>query len=792
MRLFLKKFYRDLGESKGQFVSVLIVVVIGVMFYTGLYSALEDFSGAGDQYFSKYRLADLWCSVYRAPEGAVKRIEAIPGVKMAEARVIQDVRLNMEGRNVMVRLISMPETKRDFVNGVMLSAGSYFTPETANQCILSERFAKANHLTVGQTIEPIVNGERVKLTVVGTAKSPEYTYEIREATELVPDPMKFGVVYVKKPYLQTLLDFKGYVNDFSVILDQDGDVKSVKEEMKQMLDQYGVTSTVERKDQTSFNMFSTDLAALKSLSAIFPMLFFIASAVIIYISMTRMIENQRVQMGVLKALGYSDWQIMLHYQTYPILVGVLGSIVGSVVGVFFVGKGMLDIFNELYDIPAGDTAAHMRLILPASLLALLFCMAAGYNACRRELRLVPAESMRPKPPAAGRRTLVESFQMLWERLNFSWKIILRNLFRYKKRSAMTSVGIIFSMALLLVALSIKSSIDFLMVMQYEDIQKFDMKITLSETMNADELSYVGSIDHVQSVEPVLETAMEAVNGWKKKDIGVIALENGSKLYGVYDRKGNPAILPSDGILLPERLMKILGVKPGDKVMLRSYYPGKNEEKDRKAVTVKGVTSQFIGQSAVCSAEYLNYLFGEGVVANAAHIKLEGPQYENEVTEKLKDIAKVSLIQSKAEVIVNTQKTMNSMNSIILFMLLGASALAVAVTYNITNINIFERRREIATLSVLGFTSHELKDLIFHENFFVSAFGILAGMPLGRYLAGLVIATQANDNMQLPAILEPSSYLIAAAMVMAFTAIANFLIRDKVTSVNMVESLKSAE
>jgi len=180
------------------------------------------------------------------------------------------------------------------------------------------------------------------------------------------------------------------------------------------------------------------------------------------------------------------------------------------------------------------------------------------------------------------------------------------------------------------------------------------------------------------------------------------------------------------------------------------------------------------------------------VANAAHIKLEDPQYEKEVTEKLKDIAKVSLIQSKAEVIVNTQKTMNSMNSIILFMLLGASALAVAVIYNITNINIFERRREIATLSVLGFTSHELRDLIFHENFFVSAFGILAGMPLGKYLAGLVIATQANDNIQLPAILEPSSYLIAAAMVMAFTAIANFLIRDKVTSVNMVESLKSAE
>lgn len=792
MWIFLKKFYRDLGESKGQFVSVLAVVIIGVMFYTGLYSALEDFSGAGDQYFSEYRLADLWSSVYRAPEGVVKRIEAIPGVKMADGRVVQDVRLNMEDRNVMVRLISMPDEKRDVVNDIMLVSGTYFSPEKGNQCIVSHRFAKANGLSIGQTIEPIINGERVKLSVVGTSKSPEYTYEIRETTELIPDPMKFGVVYAKKSYLQTIMDYKGYINDVSVLLNPDGDVKTVKKELKQMLEQYGEISTVEKQDQNSYSMFSTDRKALESLSAIFPMLFFIASAVIIYITMTRMIENQRMLMGVFKALGYSNWQIMLHYQSYPFLVGILGSITGSIIGVFFVGKGMLGIFNMLYSIPTGDTAVHLRLVLPASLIALFFCVAAGYNACKRELKLVPAESMRPKPPASGRRTLLESFRFLWEHLNFSWKIIFRNLFRYKKRSAMTSIGIIFSMALLLVALSVRSSIDYLMIMQYEDIQKFDLKVNFGRMLDADELNEIRSMDHVESVEPVLETGMEITNGWKKKDIGIMALESGSKLYGVYDLEGNPAILPSQGILLPERLMETLELHSGDQVYLRSHYPGKNEDKDKKAVTVKGVTSQFIGQSAVCSTDYLDDLLGEGVVINAAHLKLEGPESEKEVTDRLKDISTISTIQSRAEVIVNTEKNMNSMNSIILFMLLGASILAIAVIYNITSINIFERRREIATLSVLGFTSKELEDLIFHENFFVSAFGVLAGIPLGRFLAELVIKTQANDNMQLPAILEPSSYLTAAAMVMIFTAAANFLIKKKIASINMVESLKSAE
>lgn len=792
MLLFLKKFFRDLKESKGQFVSVLSVVIIGVMFYTGMYYALEGLSGAGQRYFSEYRLADLWGEVYRAPEGAARRIEEIPGVRMAEGRVIQDVRLFMDDRNAMIRLISMPDNKRDVVNDIMMRSGGYFSQGEGNQCIVSESFFKANHMKIGQTIEPIVNGERVKLTIIGTAKSPEYTYEIRDATELIPDPVKFGVVYVKKSYLQTILDFKGSVNDISVLLDKDGDIKQVKAEMKKILDQYGLIGTTERKDQASYSMFHTDEVSLRSLSAVFPMLFFIASAVIIYITMTRMIENQRTQMGILKGLGYSNRDITLHYLTYPILVGILGSILGSLIGIFFAGEMLLDIFNILYNLPTDGASANLELAVPASLLALFFCVAAGYNACRKELHLVPAESMRPKPPTTGRRTRIESFRLLWEHINFSWKIILRNLFRYKRRSAMASVGIIFSMALLLVAFGFRDAMDDLMYVQYEKIQKFDLKVNFEEMMDADELGYIRSLDHVESVEPLLETGMEIQNGWKKKDIGVVALDREEKLLGIYKENGEPAILPTDGVLLPARLIKTMGLHTGDRVTLRSYYPGKSGEKDRKTVVVKGAVSQYIGQTAICGSGYIDYLLDEGTVANAAHIRLEDPKYEKEVTEKLKDVMKISTIQSKAEVVTNTDKQLRSMNTVIYFMLFGASILAVAVIYNITNINIFERRREIATLSVLGFTAGELKSLVFNENFFISSFGILLGMPLGSYFAQVAIESQCNDNFSMSPSVNPSSYLIAALMVMVFTAAANYMLKNKITSINMVESLKSAE
>ncbi len=792
MLIFMKKFLRDLKESKGQFVSVLAVVMIGVMFYTGLYSALDAFSVSGQKYFADYRLADLWSSVYRAPEATVGQIEEVPGVKMAEGRVVQDVRIFMKDRNAMIRLISLPDQKRATVNDIMMKSGSYFSSDAGNQCIVSEDFFKANHMVIGQTIEPIINGERVKLSVIGTAKSPEYTYEIRDATELIPDHEKFGVVYVKKSYLQTILDFRGSVNDISVLLDKDGDIKKVKREMETILDQYGLINTTERKDQTSYNMFHSDETGLRSMAAIFPMLFFVASAVIIYITMTRMIENQRTLMGVLKALGYSDWDIMLHYQTYPLLVGVLGSVLGSLTGLFFIGKGLLSVFNTFYNLPTENSSAHLEIVIPASLIALFFCVFAGYNACRKELRRVPAESMRPKAPASGKRTMIENFRPLWEHIKISWKIILRNLFRYKRRSALASVGIIFSMALLLMAFGFKSSMANMMEVQFEEIQKFDLKINLTQMLNADELSYIRSLDHVQSVEPVMETGMELVNGWRKKDIGVIALNREAKLYGVYDLKGKPAVLPPDGILLPERVMETMGLHIGDQATLRSYFPGKSGDKDRKTVVIKGVTSQFIGQDAICSAEYINHLLDEGVVANAAHIKLDDPRHEKEVMDQLNDILTISTIQSKSEVIANTGKQMKSMNTVIFFMLFGASILAIAVIYNITNINIFERRREIATLSVLGFTAAELKSIVFNENFFIGTFGLLVGMPLGRYLTELAIKTQTTDTMQLPMILKPSNYLFAALMIMAFTAMANFLLRNKITAIDMVESLKSAE
>lgn len=792
MLIFLKKFFRDLSESKIQFISSLMVVIVGVMFYTGLNSSISNLSGAGNRYFKDYRLADLWSSVYRAPESVIKKVEQIPGVEMATGRIIQDVRVTIDGREAIVRLISLPDEKSTIVNDIQLKGGSYFSNANGNEVIASASFFKANKLSIGQVIEPVINGDKVKLKVVGTADSPEYVYEIKDGSEAVPNPQKFGILYVKRSFLQNILDFKGSVNDISVLLDNGSNAAKIKDALKKILDKYGLINTLERKNQLSYNYFDAFLIAIKALAAVFPILFFIAAALIIYIAMTRMIENQRTQMGVLKALGYSNFDIMLHYQTYPLLIGVLGSIIGSLAGVFIIGKGLTGIFLAFFTLTIEKVSIDTMLVIPASLLALFFCVLAGYNACKKELRLVPAESMRQKPPTSGKKIFLENVSFFWKKINFSWKIIFKNLFRYKRRSAMASLGIVFSMALLLVGLGLKNSSDETEKVNFTKIQKYNLKINFSRILDNDELNYIRGISHVVLVEPLLETGVEISNGWMKKNIGLIALKQNSTLYGVIDNNGNPLPLPDRGILIPERLMNTLGIVNGEKAYLRFYYPGENEEKDKKEAEVKGAILQYTGLSAISSIDYFNYLLKEGLAVNAAYIKLDNPIYQNEVIQKLKDILTVTTIQSKSDVQENTKKSLKSMNSIFLVMILGSGILAFAVIYNIANINIMERRREIATLSVLGFTSRELKSVVFNENFFICGFGSIVGIPLGILLLGYILKVSNTDTMEMPLVFNASSYIIAIFLMAAFTVAANLLLTKKILSINMVESLKSAE
>lgn len=791
MGLFLKKLLRDILEAKGQFVSILLVIVIGVSFYIGLNSALLNLKSASEQYFGAYRLADLWLSFQKAPENVLKRIQGFPGVKQVTGRVVMDEQLTIHKHDAIIRLITLPDKRRETVNDVMVKAGRYFTEDQNNQCLVDQAFFLAQNLKFGDVLEPIINGNTVKLKVIGIVKSPEYIYQIRDGSELMPDPVRFGIVYIKKSFGQAILGFNSSVNDVSVLLDKGADVELIQHKMERSLQKYGLSEITVKKDQISYNTFSGDIEQLSSLSNLFPILFLIVAATIIYITMTRIVENQRMQIGTLKALGYGSVPIMFHYLSYAAVIGLIGSTLGTVLGIYL-SNAMMSMYNTVYQLPLEEIQFHYGLVIPALLLTMSFCLSAGYISCRNVLRLIPAESMRPKVPKTASKSWLEQITFLWRRFNFSWKIILRNIFRYKQRVLLTSVGIIFATALLLAALGLNDSIGYLINQEYSTTQKYDLKVTFNKMLTPEELNYIRSLPHVSYAEPLNMFGLEIKSGWRVKKTGIVGLPLNPRLYQVSDSDNQPVAIPVKGILISQKLSETLGAGPGDYVQIKPTWPGKNSERDRRWVRVGKVIAQYIGQSAYGELGFCGGLLHEGPVANGFMIKLDDLAYQNQITKKLKKMPTVVSIQSRADALANLVKAEGQSLFSVIVMILASGLLAFAVIYNITTINIFERRRELATLKVLGFTRSEMRDLVFNENLIITFLAMGCGLWAGRYLLDFLCQDAATENMSFPAVLGPTSYFLAIILVLFFSISANVMLMDKIHDINMVEALKSSE
>lgn len=787
MNILFRNLLRDIKKSKGQFLSILIIVILGVTFYTGINSMFRNLSNSSIKYYQEYRLADIWVDLYKAPIGAKEKIESLSYVNESTGRIVNDASINISGENGTVRLITLPDTKKDIVNDIVIKAGRYFSEGDSNQCLVDQDFFKANNLELGDYIYPIINGNKVKLKVVAVVKSPEFVYTLKDSSELMPDNKKFGIVYIKQSFGEAIFDFKGYINNISIKLTNGSNTEAAKDDIKKALKNYGVKNVIDRDEQTSTMMLTEEIKKLQSMGGTFPIIFFMVASVIIYIMMGRMVENQRVQIGVLKALGFTNMQVLSYYMCYSALIAITGSLIGSIFGTYM-GVGLTKLINQYFNLPLEGAKIYGELVLPASILTLFFCLFAGYHSCKVVFKIMPSEAMREKSPDSGKKIIIEKWKIVWENISHLWKIILRNLFRYKRRAILTSLGIIFSSAILLVALSMEDSINFMINQQYGNIQDYDIKVNLSKLVSVEELNKIKSIPHVVALEPVLETGVEITNGWRSKDVGFTALIKEPQMYKVEDKNNKPVNLPDSGILISEKLANTLGVETNDRVNIKFFYPGK----EKKEVTVKGIVVQYLGLSTYTSMDNLNSLLGEGMVANSAVLKLDNRNYENEVKSKLRDMAAVNSVESKTDALNALLKNMGATKSSIGVMIILSAILLIAVVYNIATINIFERQRELATLKVLGFKDSEIKKLIFNENYLITIFGIAIGLPMGKFLGASMMSASSTDSYSFPYVIEFKTYILTIVLTIAFTVLTNFILMKKIKSIDMIEVLKNRE
>ena len=550
---------------------------------------------------------------------------------------------------------------------------------------------------------------------------------------------------------------------------------------------------LDRNTNTGYVSYSMDADRIANLAAVFPLIFFLVAALVSLTTMTRMVEEQRTTIGGLKAMGFSRGSIAIKYVGYGFLSSVIGAVLGLAVGLTLLPWIICTAWSAMYTI--GDI--HYSFEAATSLLAAGAAVGtvtlAALLACFSTLAATPAQLMRPKAPPVGKRIFLERITPLWRKLSFHYKITLRNLFRYQKRFWMTVAGIGGCAALIVTAFGVRGSIMGVMEEQFDVLYHYSAQVGLVDEITPLELEEVeDTLSESGLVDDSLACRVETVTAQSESYTLDCYLqttpsqEELSRFVELRHRTDDvPVTLPDDGAVITEKMASLLGVEVGDTITL--------DGESRVTITVADITEHYVQHYIYVSDTYYETLFGEAPTANA--VLVDFPVEESgagELESQLVSLDGVSSLTLLSDTADTFSSSMESVDYAVILIIFCAAALAFVVLMNLTNINITERLRELATLKVLGFYNREVSAYIYRENAILTVFGVLAGMVLGKFLHQWLILTVEVDMVMFDRVLDLSSYLWAAVLTVVFSLAVNLTARRKLRDLDMVEALKSVE
>ena len=553
----------------------------------------------------------------------------------------------------------------------------------------------------------------------------------------------------------------------------------------------------------SYMSYKNDTQSIGAIGTVFPIIFFLVAALVALTTMTRMVEEQRVQIGTLKALGYSKFTIIGKYILYAGLATVIGSVIGVFLGEFTIPYFIVSAYKTSY-YNLGDTVVTLNVVhaLVASLAAIICTIGATFFACYKELRAVPAELMRPEAPKAGKRIFLENIDGIWERLNFGQKAAMRNLFRYKKRFFMTLFGVGGCMALLLVGLGIRDSVSAMANNQYGEVFKYDGVVSVDSTLTRAQrramLSDVSDISDITDYIQVNRTMVYATGKGSdklndEKNAYLIIprdIDKFEEYISIRERGSNDDVLElsDEGVIITEKYAKLLGVSVGDSIYVRlsesDAYP--------KEIKVAGITENYIFNYIYMTPKFYQSLYNVQGETNVLLIKMEDAANTEDISSRLLKIAGVNSVTMNADELSELNTVINSLYFIVILMVVAAAILAFVVLYNLNNINISERHRELATLKLLGFYDKELSAYVYRENVVLTILGTILGIFLGIGLHQFVMITVETDVYMFGRELQPLSIVIGAVLTIIFALATNLIMYFRLKKIDMIESLKSVE
>jgi putative ABC transport system permease protein len=782
-----KKLWRDLWGMRMQALAIALVIVSGVGIFIMSLSTLDSLHQTRETYYRQHHFADVFSSLKRAPLSLVERIEDIPGVDKVETRVVAYVNIDVEGFSdpVSGHLVSLPDDSLGLLNRIYLRNGRLFEPGRDNEILVSEEFAGAHGLQSGDKIRATINGRRKTLSVVGIALSPEYIYQIAPGA-MFPDYPRYGVFWMARKPLASAYDMDGAFNDVALTLSPGSHAEDVIDRLDALLKPYGGTGAYARKDQLSNRFLSEELKQQQTIASVFPVIFFGVAAFLLNVVISRLISLEREQIAALKAFGYSNFAVGLHYAKLVLMIVTLGIAGGIGVGIFL-GKGLSNIYMTFYSLPFMIYVLEPQVVLAAALISMAVAMLGTLYAVRRAARLPPAQAMRPEPPALYHATLVERLGMQrW--FSQPTRMILRHIERRPFKSLLTTLGIAMACSIMMIGGFQEGAIDYMVDVQYGMSQREDLIALYSDPTSARSLYSLTSLRGVEQAEGFRTVPARLRFEQRFYRTAVRGIEPDGSLMRLLDTDLNVIDLPAQGVILTDYLAALLHIQPGDLLTIEVL----EGNRPTVQVPVAGTARQYLGVNAYMQREALNRLLKEGNAISGALLRVD-ERYQRDVYAELKEMPRVAGVIEQKSAIRAFYATLAETVLFFTFIstLLGAT-IAFGVVYNSMRIALSERNRELASLRVLGFERGEVAYILLGELALLTLVAIPIGLFIGYGLCAYLAFRFDTDLYRIPLVLGINVYAFAALVVILSALVSGLMIWRNLARLDMVAVLKSKE
>lgn len=780
-----RKLLRDLSHMRGQVITIALVVACGIASFTTTAGTYESLLNARDDYYAAQRFPDVFASLKRAPRALLPHIAALPGVSRIQDRVVEHVSIPMPSmlEPATGQIISLPSGRPPVLSSVVLRRGRMPEPFREDEVLAVESFVDAHNIALGDPIPAVINGTLRTLRVVGVAMSPEVLFAVSPG-EFVPDPMRFAVLWMDREILASAYDMKGAFNDVLLDLEPGVEQRAVIADLNRLLAPYGGAGAYGRAQHQSNSILTGELTQLANMAGMMPAIFLGVAAFLINLVLGRIVQLQRPQVAALKAVGYSNRVIGLHFLKLVLVIVLLGTVLGVAFGVYM-GDVMVALYRRYFHFPSLNFTLDLGMVLQSVGISFAAAFIGAMVSVRKVVSLPPAEAMQPEPPAVYRRSLSERLG-LFAYFGQATRMVMREVERRPLRLLLSSFGIACSVALLVVGRFSFDAIDVYMETVFHRSQRQDMTITFGNGLSRDALRELAHLDGVLRAEGQRMVRARLIAGHHQRDVAIRGHDRDADLQPFVDAQGRILQPPESGLALTSKLAEILELAPGDEVRVELLEGPRTTTTMRVASTV----DELFGLFGHMEAGALTRLAGEGDAINMAYLRVD-PAQKTSIIRALKDRPAVLGVTQQSEVIERFQtQTADQMNVTTLIITLFAAIIAAGVIYNNARVALSTRNRDLASLRVLGFRRSEISAILLGELALQVLLALLPGMLLGTWMADAMLSATDPEQYRFPLVISLRTYVFAGLVTVASAAIAALLVRRKLDHLDLIGVLKT--